>query len=42
MVLNEVREMMLEEFKYGFVMIIYEVKGFEFDDVLIYNFFKDF
>ena len=30
-----------EELKQGLVMTIYESKGLEFDDVLIYNFFKD-
>ena len=30
-----------EELRQGLVMTIYESKGLEFDDVLIYNFFKD-
>ena len=38
---NEAREMMPDELKHGLVMTIYEAKGLEFDDVLIYNFFKD-
>lgn len=38
---NEARETMPEELKQGLVMTIYEAKGLEFDDVLVYNFFKD-
>ena len=38
---NEARATMPEELKHGLVMTIYEAKGLEFDDVLIYNFFKD-
>lgn len=38
---NEARETMPDELKHGLVMTIYEAKGLEFDDVLIYNFFKD-
>ena len=38
---NEARETMPDELKQGLVMTIYEAKGLEFDDVLIYNFFKD-
>ena len=38
---NEARAKMPEELKHGLVMTIYEAKGLEFDDVLIYNFFKD-
>ena len=38
---NEARESMPPELKQGLVMTIYEAKGLEFDDVLIYNFFKD-
>ena len=38
---NEARESMPDELKQGLVMTIYEAKGLEFDDVLIYNFFKD-
>ena len=38
---NEAREIMPDELKHGLVMTIYEAKGLEFDDVLIYNFFKD-
>ena len=38
---NETRETMPDELRQGLVMTIYEAKGLEFDDVLIYNFFKD-
>ena len=38
---NEAREAIPDELKQGLVMTIYEAKGLEFDDVLIYNFFKD-
>ncbi|XP_074628132.1 TPR and ankyrin repeat-containing protein 1-like isoform X4 [Acropora palmata] len=38
---NEARETMPVELKHGLVMTIFEAKGLEFDDVLIYNFFKD-
>lgn len=38
---DEARENMPDELKYGLVLTIYESKGLEFDDVLIYNFFKD-
>ena len=38
---NEARETMPDELRQGLVMTIYEAKGLEFDDVLIYNFFKD-
>ena len=38
---NEARDTMPDELKQGLVMTIYEAKGLEFDDVLIYNFFKD-
>ena len=38
---NDAREAMPDELKQGLVMTIYEAKGLEFDDVLIYNFFKD-
>ena len=38
---NEARETMPDELKQGLVMTIYEAKGLEFDDVLIYNFFKN-
>jgi DNA helicase IV len=39
---EEARDNMPEELKHGFlVLTIYEAKGLEFDDVLIYNFFKD-
>ncbi|XP_068717953.1 TPR and ankyrin repeat-containing protein 1-like [Montipora capricornis] len=38
---NEARKAMPEELKQALVLTIYEAKGLEFDDVLIYNFFKD-
>ncbi len=38
---DEVRESLPEELSLALVMTIYEAKGLEFDDVLIYNFFKD-
>ena len=37
---DEVKNSLAEEFR-ALVMTIYEAKGLEFDDVLIYNFFKD-
>ena len=37
---DEVKNSLAEEFC-ALVMTIYEAKGLEFDDVLIYNFFKD-
>ena len=30
-----------EELRLGLILTIYEAKGLEFDDVLLYNFFKD-
>lgn len=38
---EESRAQMPEELKQGLILTIYESKGLEFDDVLIYNFFKD-
>lgn len=38
---EDARQNMPEELKHGLVLTIYEAKGLEFDDVLIYNFFKD-
>ena len=38
---DEVRNSLPEELSLALVMTIYEAKGLEFDDVLIYNFFKD-
>ena len=35
------REAIPEELRLGLVLTIYEAKGLEFDDVLLYNFFKD-
>ena len=38
---DEVKESLPVELNRALVMTIYEAKGLEFDDVLIYNFFKD-
>ena len=38
---NEARECLPEELSQALVLTIYEAKGLEFDDVLVYNFFKD-
>ena len=38
---DKARDSVPEELKQGLVMTIYEAKGLEFDDVLIFNFFKD-
>ena len=38
---NDARERLPEELSHGLVLTIYEAKGLEFDDVLVYNFFKD-
>ena len=38
---DEIRDSLPEELSLALVMTIYEAKGLEFDDVLIYNFFKD-
>ena len=38
---EETRTRMPDELKQGLILTIYESKGLEFDDVLIYNFFKD-
>lgn len=38
---EEARTQMPDELKQGLILTIYESKGLEFDDVLIYNFFKD-
>ncbi|KAL3888661.1 hypothetical protein ACJMK2_001026 [Sinanodonta woodiana] len=35
------RESIPEELRLGLILTIYEAKGLEFDDVLLYNFFKD-
>ncbi|XP_045164107.2 TPR and ankyrin repeat-containing protein 1-like [Mercenaria mercenaria] len=35
------RDTIPEELRLGLVLTIYEAKGLEFDDVLLYNFFKD-
>ena len=41
-VVNEAaRDAIPEELRLGLVLTIYEAKGLEFDDVLLYNFFKD-
>ena len=38
---EETKQMLPAELSYGLVLSIYEAKGLEFDDVLLYNFFKD-
>ncbi|XP_053381233.1 TPR and ankyrin repeat-containing protein 1-like [Mercenaria mercenaria] len=38
---DEARDCLPEELSCGLVLTIYESKGLEFDDVLLYNFFKD-
>ena len=38
---DEARNSLPEELGLGLVLTIYEAKGLEFDDVLLYNFFKD-
>lgn len=38
---EEARDQMPDELKQALILTIYESKGLEFDDVLIYNFFKD-
>ena len=38
---NDARERLPEELSRALVLTIYEAKGLEFDDVLVYNFFKD-
>ncbi|XP_077978099.1 TPR and ankyrin repeat-containing protein 1-like [Glandiceps talaboti] len=38
---EEAKDALPEELKLGLVLTIYESKGLEFDDVLLYNFFKD-
>ncbi|KAL8569952.1 hypothetical protein ACOMHN_056384 [Nucella lapillus] len=38
---EEARNKLPEELGLGLVLTIYEAKGLEFDDVLLYNFFKD-
>ena len=35
------RDAIPEELRLGLILTIYEAKGLEFDDVLLYNFFKD-
>ena len=35
------RDALPEELKFAIVLTIFESKGLEFDDVLLYNFFKD-
>ena len=42
MVSDEARNNLPEELRQGLVLTIYEAKGLEFDDILPYNFFKDF
>ncbi|XP_072047467.1 TPR and ankyrin repeat-containing protein 1-like [Amphiura filiformis] len=38
---EEAKESLPAELKFGLVLTIFEAKGLEFDDVLLYNFFKD-
>ena len=38
---NDARKSLPEELSHALVLTIYEAKGLEFDDVLVYNFFKD-
>ncbi|XP_061175910.1 TPR and ankyrin repeat-containing protein 1-like [Saccostrea echinata] len=38
---EEARDSLPEELQHGIVLTIYEAKGLEFDDILLYNFFKD-
>ena len=38
---DEARDSLPEELSFGLVLTIFESKGLEFDDVLLYNFFKD-
>lgn len=38
---EEARAQMPDALKQGLILTIYESKGLEFDDVLVYNFFKD-
>jgi hypothetical protein len=38
---DEARDNLPEELGFGLVLTIYESKGLEFDDILLYNFFKD-
>nr|KAG5698873.1 hypothetical protein BaRGS_006767 [Batillaria attramentaria] len=38
---DEAREKVPEELRQGIILTIYEAKGLEFDDVLLYNFFQD-
>lgn len=42
LVVNEAaRDNIPEELNLGLILTIYEAKGLEFDDILLYNFFKD-
>ena len=38
---EESKDALPEELRSGVVLTIYEAKGLEFDDILIYNFFTD-
>ncbi|XP_062576553.1 TPR and ankyrin repeat-containing protein 1-like [Saccostrea cucullata] len=38
---DEARDNLPDELQQGIVLTIYEAKGLEFDDILLYNFFKD-
>lgn len=35
------RDCIPEELNHGLILTIYEAKGLEFDDIILYNFFKD-
>lgn len=42
LVVNEAaRDNIPKELNHGVILTIYEAKGLEFDDILLYNFFKD-
>jgi DNA helicase IV len=38
---NILKIILAEELQCGLILTIYEAKGLEFDDILLYNFFKD-
>ena len=38
---NEAKKRIPEALKAGIVLTVFEAKGLEFDDVLLYDFFKD-
>ena len=42
LVVNEAaRDAIPEELQLGLILTIYEAKGLEFDDILLFNFFRD-